>query len=107
MIIWLKACVERLDNIQPSIWAANLDNICARKMRFYLSELKILWIEHVNNEEVLREIATLRNLMTLIKKKQQKFLEHTLRKESFADINTHRIIEDKRRIASKLLNEVL
>lgn len=66
-----------------------------QKSRYDFTELRISWMEHVNNEDVLRKIRTKMTLVLRIRKTQMKFLEPIMRKEVFKNLIFLRYIEDK------------
>lgn len=47
-------------------------------MRSYLGMLKISWVEHSTNEEVIRIIGTTKTLLLTIEKEELKFLKQNI-----------------------------
>ena len=55
-------------------------------MRFPRRMIKILWVDLVTNEEVLRRAGTERKIMKTIRKSQIELLGHSMRKEGLGEL---------------------
>ena len=58
----------------------------ATELWFYRRMMKISWVDHVTNEEVLRRAGTERKIMKTIRKRQIEFLGHVMRKEGLEEL---------------------
>ena len=58
----------------------------ATELWFYRRMMKISWVNHVTNEEVLRRAGTERKIMKAIRKRQIEFLGHVMRKEGLEEL---------------------
>ena len=58
----------------------------ATELWFYRRMMKISWVDHITNEEVLRRAGTERKIMKTIRKRQIEFLGHVMRKEGLEEL---------------------
>ena len=68
----------------------------AVEMWFFRRMLKISWVEHQSNEEVLRKAKAERSLIRTIRERQMKFMGHIMRKEMLENLTLTGRIEGKR-----------
>jgi len=66
------------------------------EMWFIRRMLKISWVEHQSNEEVLRKAKTERSLIKTIRERQMKFMGHIMRKEGLENLTLTGRIEGRR-----------
>jgi len=71
-------------------------NIEAAEMWFYRRMLRISYVDHVTNEEVLRRMGIQRGLLRAIQKRQLEFLGHAIRKEGIENLSLSGMFEGKR-----------
>ena len=68
----------------------------AAEMWFYLSILLISYTKHITNEEVLNRMATKRNLIITIRRRQMSFFGHVMRNKEIENFSISGKIEGKR-----------
>ena len=55
-------------------------------MWLYRRMLKIPWVDHISNEQVLQRAGAKREMMTRIRQKQLRFLGHTMREQQLESL---------------------
>ena len=72
--------------------------IAALEMWLYRRMLKIPWVDHVSNEQVMQRAGAEREIMTSIRKRQLRFLGHTMRKQQLESLCLMGKVDGKRGI---------
>ena len=70
--------------------------IDALEMWLYRRLLKIPWVDHISNEQVLQRAGAKREIMNSIRKKQLRFLGHTMREQQLESLCLMGKVEGKR-----------
>ena len=68
----------------------------ALEMWLYRRLLKIPWVDHISNEQVLQRAGAKREIMNSIRKKQLRFLGHTMREQQLESLCLMGKVEGKR-----------
>ena len=68
----------------------------ALEMWLYRRMLKIPWVDHISNEQVLQRAGARREIMTSIRQKQLRFLGHTMREHQLESICLMGKVEGRR-----------
>ena len=69
-----------------TISAVMRNRIEAAEMWFYRRMLRISWVAHVTNEEVLRRVGKGRELMATVRERQLRFIGHVMREDDLEKI---------------------
>src|SRR5437870_11419910 len=78
-----------------TISAAMAKKVEAAEIWFYRRILRISYKKHITNEEVLNGMATKRNLIITIRKRQMSFLGHVMRNKEIENFSISGKIEGK------------
>ena len=78
----------RTDKLQKRLQSA--------EMWFYRRMLRVSWIDHISNSEVLSMAGRERKLIQAVRRRQLQFLGHVLRKQELEDVALTGKIEGKR-----------
>ena len=68
----------------------------ALEMWLYRRMLKIPWVDHISNEQVLQRAGAKREMMNSIRKKQLRFLGHTMREQQLESLCLMGKVEGRR-----------
>ena len=68
----------------------------ALEMWFYRRMLKIPWVDHISNEQVLQRAGARREIMASVRRRQLRFLGHTMREEQLESLCVVGKVEGRR-----------
>ena len=68
----------------------------ALEMWLYRRMLKVPWVDHISNEQVMQRAGAKREIMDSIRKKQLRFLGHTMREQQLESLCLMGKVEGKR-----------
>jgi len=96
----IKALVWPIVTYCSEAWTLNkelCENVEAFEMQCYRRAMRISYVEHVTNEEVLRRVGQDRGLLGQVKSRKLKYFGHTTRHESLEKDIMLGIMPGKRR----------